>query len=177
MTAPRHTLGAVASTVASALLVLSGCSSDPTQGYSFANTYDTEARTIQVPIFQNKTYYKGVESELSEAIIKEVQNKTPWIIDPSPAADTTLNGTITSVQLRQTATDPSGYVQELGYIITVDFEWVDNTTGKTIVGRRNFSGADTFVPSLGVSEKIEYGQTSASQRMAKDIVSELRTKW
>lgn len=156
---------------------LVGCSSDPTQGYSFHNTYDTQTRTIQVPVFQNKTYYKGVESELSEAIIKEIQNKTPWIIDPSPAADTTLNGTITSVQLRRTATDPSGYVQELGYIITVDFEWVDNTTGKTIVGRKNFSGADTFVPTRGVSEKIEYGQTSAAQRMAKDLVSELRNQW
>lgn len=163
--------------MSAAALSVSGCSSDPTKGYSFANTYDTETRTIQVPIFQNKTYYKGVESELSEAIIHEVQNKTPWIIDPSPAADSTLNGTITSVQLRRTAIDPSGYVQELGYIITVDFEWVDNTTGKTIVGRRNFSGADTFVPTRGVSEKIEYGQTSAAQRMAKDIVSELRTKW
>ncbi|MBS0186822.1 MAG: LptE family protein [Planctomycetes bacterium] len=160
-----------------AVLGGSACSSDPSQGYSFKNTWDTQSRTIQVPIFQNKTYFKGVESELTEAIVKEIQNKTPWIIDPSPAADTTLSGTITSVQLRRTATDPSGYVQELGYIITVDFEWVDNTTGKTIVGRRNFSGADTFVPTRGVSEKIEYGQTSSSQRLAKDLVSELRTTW
>lgn len=167
----------VALCVGIGLVLIPGCASDPTQGYSFSSTFDTESRTIQVPIFQNKTFYKGVESELTEAIVKEVQNKTPWIIDPSPAADTTLNGTITSVQLRQTALDPSGYVQELGYIITVDFQWVDNTTGNTIVGRRNFSGADTFVPTRGVSEKIEYGQTSAAQRMAKDIVSELRTNW
>ncbi len=161
---------------AAALLVAS-CASDPTQGYSFRNSYDTETRTIQVPIFQNKTYYHGVETELTEAIVKEIQNKTPWIIDPSPAADTTLTGTITNIQLRRTATDPSGYVQEYGYVITVDFEWVDNRTGNAIVGRKGFSGADTFVPTRGVSEKIEYGQTSASQRMAKDVVSTLRTKW
>ena len=132
------------------------CASDPSKGYSFKDTYDSQSRTIQVPIFQNKT---------------------PWIIDPSPAADTTLSGTIVNVQMRKTATDPSGYVQELGYIITVDFEWVDNSTGKTLVSRRNFSGADTFVPTRGVSEKIEYGQSSAVQRTAKDIVSELRTNW
>ncbi|MFO0786311.1 MAG: LptE family protein [Phycisphaerales bacterium] len=153
------------------------CASDPSKGYSFKDTYDSQSRTIQVPIFQNKTYFHGVESELTEAIVKEIQNKTPWIIDPSPAADTTLSGTIVNVQMRKTATDPSGYVQELGYIITVDFEWVDNSTGKTLVSRRNFSGADTFVPTRGVSEKIEYGQSSAVQRTAKDIVSELRTNW
>lgn len=165
------------SLLVSSLLASVGCSSDPTKGYSFKSTHDSQVRTVQVPIFQNKTYFHGVETEMTEAIVKEIQNKTPWIIDPSPAADTTLSGTITNVQLRRTATDQSGYVQELGYIITVDFEWVDNSTGKTIVARRNFSGADTFVPTRGVSEKIEYGQTSASQRIARDMVSELRSTW
>lgn len=158
-------------------VTLAGCASDPRQGYSFNTTFDTNTRTVQVPIFKNNTYYHGVEAQLTEAIVKEVQSKTPWIIDPSPAADTTLSGTITNVQLRRTATDPSGFVQEYGYVITIDFDWVDNATGKTLASRRGFAAADTFVPVRGVSEKIEYGQASAAQRLAKDVVSEMRTQW
>ncbi|MBY0112064.1 MAG: hypothetical protein K2Y21_04525 [Phycisphaerales bacterium] len=160
-----------------ALLALTSCASDPRQGYSFKTTFDTETRTVQVPIFRNNTYFHGVEAQLTEAIIKEIQSKTPWIIDPSPAADTTLSGTITNVELKRTATDPSGFVQEYGYVITVNFDWVDNATGKTLASRRSFSAADTFVPVRGVSEKIEYGQASAAQRLAKDVVSEMRTQW
>lgn len=159
------------------IVALAGCASDPRQGYSFKSTYTTDTRTVQVPIFKNNTYFHGVEAQLTEAIVKEIQNKTPWIIDPSPAADTTLSGTITNVQLARTATDQSGFVQEYGYIITVDFDWVDNATGKTLAARRSFAAADTFVPVRGVSEKIEYGQASAAQRLAKDLVSELRTQW
>lgn len=170
----RHALSFLLAACAS---LLASCASDPTQGYSFRTTYDTETRTVQVPIFQNNTFHHGTEIELTEAIVKEIQNKTPWIIDPSPSADATLSGTITSVTLRSIATDPSGLVQELGYVITVDFEYVDNRTGKVLVGRRSFSGADTFVPTRGVGERIEYGRSSSAQRLARDIVSELRTSW
>jgi hypothetical protein len=68
-------------------------------------------------------------------------------------------------------------VQELGVQLTVDFEWVDNRTGKTIVARRSFTAQSTFIPQRGVGERLETGKSAAVQRLARDIVAELRSAW
>jgi hypothetical protein len=68
-------------------------------------------------------------------------------------------------------------VQELSVQITVDFAWRDNRSGETLKARQNFSAADTFVPSNPTGERIEIGQNAAAQRLARDIVSELRGAW
>lgn len=56
-------------------LWLGGCSADPTQGYSFyAHSHDETVRTVSVPMFQNPTFTRGIEVELTDAIIKVGQD-------------------------------------------------------------------------------------------------------
>lgn len=154
------------------------CSSDPTRGYAFESSFNSDIRTVHVPIFDNPTFARGIEIELTDAIIKEIQRVTPWTVVAADSAQTTLSGKVSEAELRRLSTGrDSGIAQELAYAITVEFEWKDNRTGKVLTARRNFAASDTFVPARGVGERIELGQHGAVQRLARDIVAELRSNW
>lgn len=166
---------------AGALLVLApGCASNPNDGYTVGNSsaYDDSIRTVYVPVFANSTFAKGLEFELTDAVVKEIQRVTPWKVTSSGLADTQLEATITDAELRRISTQrESGVTQEQAVQITVAFAFRDVRTGRTIVGRENFSASDTFVPANPVKERLEVGENAAIQRMARDIVKELRSSW
>lgn len=161
-----------------AMLLGPGCATDPTQGYALASAHDETVRTVAVPIFQNPTFEHGLEVELTDAIIKEIQANTPWRVTTEGTANTVLTGSLTDHRLRRLSTNRgTGYVQELDVQLTVNFEWKDNRTGRTLVARRNFTASDTFIPANPLGERLESGQHAAVQRLARDIVAELRSTW
>ena len=160
------------------MLLLVGCANHPSDGYAFDSTYDSSVRSVAVPVFENQTFATGVEVDLTEAIIKEIQRSTPMVVVGSGQADSELRGVIRSAQLRSLANDSTtGLTQTMSYKLTVDFEWTDARTGKPIVRRKSFASADVFVPSRPTGERLETGQHATTQRLARDLVSELRGTW
>lgn len=157
---------------------LCACSSDPKQGYSFAPTFSQKIRTISVPIFENASYRPGMERDLTEAIIKEIQRTTNWTVVSGGSADATLSGTLRSANYDAISTLPqTGQVQEMAVNLRIDFDLTDNRTGKDVVRRRSFQALDTFVATRNVGERQEIGQHAVVDAMARDIVAELREKW
>ena len=131
-----------------------------------------------MPIFQNPTFARGLEVELTDAIIKEIQSKTPWRVAPEGTANTTLVGTLTNSRMRRLSTgNATGMSQELSVELTVDFDWKDVRSGKSLVSRKSFTAAESFVPATPANERVEAGQHAAIQRLARDIVAELRSNW
>lgn len=177
----RHTTRRVvaAMTTAGALLALiPGCASDPTKGYAFTSSQDETIRTVAVPVFKNPTYTEGIEVDLTDAIIKEIQRATPWRVVPEGTANSTLSGTLSDSRLRRISiARGSGLAQEMLVELTVDFEFKDVRTGKVLVSRKNFTASDTFVPTRPAGERLELGQHGAVQKLARDIVAELRSDW
>jgi hypothetical protein len=158
--------------------LLSGCATDPKDGYSTQSTFDTNVRTISVPIFDNYTYRPDLAVALTEAVAKEIARTTPWAVTNTSNADTVLKGVIRSEDLRKLSQDPnSGLVQEQAVSIVIDFEWRDTRSNKAKVVRRRFTGVDTFVPVRGTGERLETGEYAAIDRLARAIVGELRSAW
>jgi hypothetical protein len=154
-----------------------GCSSDPSRGYSFKSSFDTGVRTVAVPVFENPTFYHGVEADLTEAIVKEIQARTPWVV-VTRNPETTLSGRITDVQMRPLTTSrQTGLVEDVALVMTVDFDWRDGRSGQYILGRREFSATESFVPSRPSGERLELGQHAVVQELARAIVSEMRSSW
>lgn len=157
---------------------IAGCASDPTRGYSFAPVSGVQVRSVGVPIFENGTYSKGLEVDLTEAIIKELQRSTQIDVTRSANAETVLTGVVTNSELKRIAVDSqTGYVDQLAVRITVDFDWKDNRSGKVILSRRSFTAVDSFSPARRAGELLEQGQHSAVQRLARAIVEEMRSTW
>lgn len=159
------------------LVGLGGCASS-SGGYSFNSTFDESINSVAVPIFQNETTSRGLELQLTEAVIKELQGRTPWYIASSDRADTTLVGVITQTGLIGLSDDPhTGLVQEEAVRVTIRFEWRDNRSGDVIVARDGFSASSVFSPSRNVGDRLELGQRGAIEELASDIVSSMRSSW
>ena len=155
-----------------------GCTSDPTQGYSFESSHDAAMYSINVPVFTNTTFSHGIELELTDAIVKQLKVATPWKVTSEATAQTTLSGTITDSRIQALSIGrTSGIVQEQAVLLTIEFQWRDNRTGKVLVSRKNFSASEIFVPSQGVLQRIEAGQSGAIQKLARGVVDELRSSW
>ncbi|MBL8765114.1 MAG: hypothetical protein JNM07_12685 [Phycisphaerae bacterium] len=173
----RRGAASVGAWVAAAGAGLVGCASDPSRGYSFAGSRPAGVTTVAVPIFANGTFAHGLEVDLTDAIIKEIQSTTDWRVVPGDAS-TTLSGTITrATQRTLSSTRLGGLTQDMAVVLTVDFMWKDNRSGRTLAARKDFTATDSFVPARRVGEPIEVGQHGAVQEMARDIVAELRSNW
>lgn len=159
--------------IAGLLLASSGCA-----GYRFAETYDEGIHSVNVPIFANETFSRGVELLVTDAVIKHIQRRTPWVVVQSQEADSTLTGVIRDARIRelQQSTD-TGTTLEAAYVIEVDFTFRDNRSGKVRVARQRFASAGSFVPNRVYGERLAVGEREASQALARDIVEELRSDW
>lgn len=173
-------IASVAKAVACVLLAagLGACSADPHKGYSFGTGFPADVKSVSVPIFKNTSTTPGLETVVTEAVIKEMQRSTGLKVTAQEGADTVLRGAITDVQMRRLSVrSGTGLIQELAYQITVDFDWKDERSGAMLTSRRKFTATDTFVPATGVGERIETGQQAAAARLARDLVGELRAGW
>jgi hypothetical protein len=173
---------AVLATALLATSIFPACSSNKSApgstGYSFGSGHRTDIRTVAVPIFDNRTFNHGLEIELTEAVIKEIHRVTPWRVAARNNAETVLSGTITNVEIRKLSSQrDSGLLQEGAVDLAVNFEWKSTSDGKVMISRRNFRAAKPFVPAVGAKERLEVGQASVIDQMAKDIVAELRGSW
>ncbi len=160
------------------LVTLTACASDPRQGYTLGSAFDPGVSSVEVGIFDNLTFYYGMEVRLADAIVKEVQTQTPWQVRNGARADTTLTGTITDVRLRvRSVARETGLVQEQAVEITLDFQWRNNRTGEILASRRGVRAVETFVPTLGAGERIEVGENASVQEAAREVVAALRSGW
>lgn len=154
-----------------AALVLTGC------GYTTTELYPTQYTTVSVPNLENRSSERSVEFEVHEALVKEIEHRTPYkVVTGSGLADTQLIGTVTHVDRRLVSRGNSaGLPQEIEIRITIDFEWRDLRTGEAIRGYRGFSAEGQFIPDRTVGEFAEDGRRLAAQRLAQDMVSQMRS--
>lgn len=155
-----------------------GCAGDPTTGYVAGGMYQDDISTIAVPIFQNDTFSRNVEFELTDAVIKEIEARTPYKVVERARADTILIGRVREVELDQLSKSRlTGLSEEVILRVTIDFEWQNQQTGRTLLERRDFSGQALFVPSSPTGEPIELGTFATVQNLARDIVNEMQAPW
>ncbi len=155
---------------------VTGCSSDPTQGYSFASSYDERVESVAVNVFQNETFHPGLEADLAGALVRRVQRDTPWIVTGADSAQTTLTGTIRDVQIRRLTQDTQGgLTQQAAVRVVADFEWRSNATGRVLARQFNVAVTESFIPAAG--EPLEVGLSAAAEEMAGAILEAMRSVW
>ncbi|MGH7179135.1 MAG: LPS assembly lipoprotein LptE, partial [Tepidisphaeraceae bacterium] len=144
--------------------------------YQWRSLYREDVKTVAVPIFQNKAFRRGVEFQLSRAVVQQIEAKSPYKVVPKDRADTILEGEITSLRLQDVSDDAQLAIpQEQLYVVTVDFVWKDLRTGRILVERRNFQQTATFYPTLGEGEFV--GSQQSVEQLALAIVQEMQADW
>src|SRR5437016_468028 len=79
-------------------LALPACSQDghfTVLCYTTAHNYDCSIHTVRVPIFDNRTFRRGLEFDLTQAVVRDIQLHTPYrVVGCDQPADTELQGRI-----------------------------------------------------------------------------------
>jgi hypothetical protein len=158
--------------VAMLLLWTAGC------GYTTKEVYPTDVRSVAVPIFENRSFYRGAERDLTESLVKEIELRTPYKVTRGAAADSELTGTIVDVRQRMISRRRPGNVPEqIEVSIIVDWTWKNQRTGQAIRTRQGFESVGRYRPTQPIGEPYEMAQHDAVQRLAADIVSTMRADW
>ncbi len=169
--------------VAAVALPMSGCargdaSEQEASGYTARSLYPEQYHSVAVPIFENRTFVTGLERDITDALIKEIQARTPYRVLNSESAQTQLSGVITAVEkTRLNRARGSGLVREMLLSVTVDFQWRDLRTGKVIVDRREFSVGDEYMPSRPFGERPDVAEYGLASNLASEIVAAMRDQW
>lgn len=131
--------------LASCALLLPACTSDghfTLVGYSTRPNYDCRYRTIRVPIFRNKAFWTvtpvpGMEMDLTRAVIRHVEEKTPYKV-VQDNADTELKGTIVTFTKTILNYTQFNTVREAQTTLVVELIWRDLRSGEILskVSRR-----------------------------------------
>ncbi len=102
-------------------------------GYSTRPNYDTNIRTVCVPIFKNNTFWRGIEFELTEAVVREIQAKTPYRVESDPdKADTELIGKVIALNKNILNRNQLNEVREAETVLAVEIIWRDRRTGEIL---------------------------------------------
>src|SRR5262249_42619491 len=88
----------LAGLVSGLALLLPSCTNDghvSLFGYTSHPPYDLSIATVRVPIFKNLSFRRGLEFDLTRAVVREIESKTPYkVVSGDCPADTELSGTI-----------------------------------------------------------------------------------
>jgi hypothetical protein len=99
-------------------------------GYSTRPNYSPDIHTVRVPIFKNETFYRGLEFQLTEAIIREIELKTPYkTVTAGEPADTELTGKITLYTKNMIVPSQLDLIRQTETTLTVEVVWRDLRPG------------------------------------------------
>lgn len=151
------------------VFVLAGC------GYSSHSILKKNVGNIYIPIFDNKTFRRGLEFGLSKAIKDEIMFKTQLKIVDKENADSILLGTIVDFKENVMIVDSNDNIVESQIFVVVDFTWKDLRTGRAIVAEKGVIAPTEFVARRG--ETIETAQNESFVDVAEKIVDLMGEGW
>lgn len=142
------------------------------------STYPQGIATVAVDVFENETPQRDFEYDLTDALVKEIEARTPFKVTSSDRADTILTGRIRRIELQQISKSSlTGLAEEITVGVTIDMKWKDLRTGESLLELDSFTADSLFVPSQPSREPLAIGRFGVAQLMARDIVDEMQADW
>jgi hypothetical protein len=126
-------------------------------GYTTRPNYDLNIHTVYVPIFKNLTFWRGMEFELTKAVVTAIEAGTPYkVVSDRSCADTELTGTIVSFNKNILLKNQQNEVRNAETTLGVEVVWRDLRTGE-ILSRPRPAGPSTVVPSIASPDNLAGG--------------------
>jgi hypothetical protein len=170
----------LATVCAAALAASGGCA-----GYRMGTTslYPGDIQTVYVPIFESDSYRRGMGERLTELVIKEIEERTPYKVVSSPQADSILTGRITNDTKRVVIEDQHDQPRDVQMNFVVQVSWVDRKGDLVSQGGSVPIPAETVQLSQTADQIAEFGQSTATaqqqvlERLAREIVALMENPW
>ncbi len=148
-------------------------------GYKFGHgeMFSETIRTVHVPIFQNKDFRRGLEFQLTEALVKAIELYTPYkTTSDKRKADTVLTGEIREVRQGTLGLDFKTHKpRETQATVIASFRWKDLRTGKILVDMPVITQSVDYIQPVG--ENFYEASQKAMNDLAERIVEKMEKPW
>ena len=152
-------------------------------GYHIGSPYRTEIRSVYVPIFETQSFRRNLEFQLTEAVHKQIQLRTPFRLVKEGDADTKLTGKIVETTKRVLGETGFDDPRELELLMVVEVTWEDLRSGEILMQQRvpltpeqvQLMSARSFAPEIGQS--LATATQSSVDGIARKIVDMMETPW
>jgi len=163
-----------------AVLLFGGCGT-----YQLGNQglFPSDIRTVGVGIAGNETCRRGYGERLTEVLVREIEQRTPYKVVPSSRADTVLKvniiGENKSVTFQNDWADP----RELALGMTIEAQWIDRRTQNLRQSQHIDMAQEALKISATTPLITEFGQSNATssqilmQKIAQHIVGMMENPW
>ncbi|MGB7324421.1 MAG: LPS assembly lipoprotein LptE [Rubripirellula sp.] len=140
-------------------------------------------RTVHVPIVRNDTFRHDLGVRLNDALVREIEDRTPYKVTGDPNADSTLVCRVVNESKRvltETGTDDP---RALDAAVSVRATWtgrggellMQNAVTPNGEFAINFGQDSRFVPEAGQS--VDSAMQAAIEDLASRIVSQMEMRW
>ena len=147
-------------------------------GWHFHAPFDTsEVKTVAV-FFKSNLFRRDLEKQLTEAVIKEINLRTPYrVVGNHEHADSLLTASITSDNKNLVVEAPTNFARELNATIVVQANWTHNPPTDIESNRplTQISETINFIPEVGETTLSAYNHVI--QSIAKQIVDMMEQPW
>lgn len=160
---------------AAVCLAFSGCGL--MKGYSNESLFPDDVGSVYLQMFENKSFERGVEYELTDALAKRIETDTPYkIISNRDRADTLLSGEIISVGTSVLTTErQTGRALEKEVELQALVSWKNLKTGELLLDHVLVNSSATY--SEWQNQSSTYAYTLAANNIAQKIVESMEKKW
>lgn len=147
------------------------------------NGFNPDIKTVSVPIFENDTFRRGLEYQLTEAVQKRIQTGSPYRLARGNDADTRLTGRIVQTRKDVLGENANDDPRQLQFSIMVRVTWENLRTGE-IIAQNEIPVAPEAVPLIaqaGFAPELGQSQATAIQtvvnQLAKQVVNMMEVTW
>jgi hypothetical protein len=164
-----------------AFVAASGCAA-----YRFGSStlYAPDVSTVYVPMIESDSFRRDLGERLTEAVMKEIGNKTPFTVVGSPDADSVLAARIVGDRKRVTVENQNDDPRAVELNMTVEVTWLNRRRQPICPPSSVALPPELFVPMAQTSTLLpEGGQSVESQfqvaieRLAQQIVATMEEPW
>ncbi|MFQ6034898.1 MAG: LPS assembly lipoprotein LptE [Sedimentisphaerales bacterium] len=171
-----HSLSSVLCLLSSVLCLLS-CGCTEISGYSNESLFPQQVSSVCLEMFDNQSFRRGVEYELSDALAKRIEAETPYKIISSPdRADSIISGQIVSIDESVLSIEREvGRALEKEVQLAATVSWKNLKTGELLIDNQSVSARATF--SEFQMQDFSYASALAANNLAQKIVELMQRKW
>ena len=153
--------------------------------YHFGNQalYRNDIYTVHVPVFESESFREFLGERLTEAVVKEIELKTPYKVSRAGTSDTVLYGRLLEEDKFVLTENVNDEPRDIEVGMQLEVSWRGRggelLAGPDVyqipVGLAQVGQAVHFVPEGGQS--LATAQQAAIQKLAEQIVSRMELPW
>ncbi len=128
-------------------------------------------------MFDNRSFWRGIEYELTDALAKRIEAQTPYkIVSNRDKADSVISGQI--IEVRQSVISSerqTGRALEKEVELRAIVSWKDLKTGQLLLDSASVSDSASF--SEWQNQSFNYASSLAANNLAERIVELMEKPW